>query len=65
MDWLKYHWGSNENATFQDTNNIKNIITSKFEEKMWGEKDLEAKRKLRCYKEVINPNMEDESISLF
>ena len=24
---------------------------------MWGEKELETKRKLRYYKEVINPNM--------
>ena len=28
-------------------NNIKNIVTSKFKEKLWCEKDLEAKRKLR------------------
>ena len=40
-------------------NNIKNIITSKCKEKTWGEKDLEVKRKLRYYKEVINPNLED------
>ena len=26
-----------------------------------GEKDLEAKRKLRYYKEVINPALEDEN----
>jgi len=27
---------------------------------MWGEKELEGKRKLRHYKEVINPNLEDQ-----
>ena len=28
---------------------------------MWSEKDLEAKRKLRYYKEVINPTLEDQN----
>ena len=41
-------------------NNIKNIVTSKFKEKMWCEKDLATKRKLRYYKEVINPTLEDQ-----
>ena len=27
---------------------------------MWHEKDLEVKRKLRYYKEVINPILEDQ-----
>ena len=27
---------------------------------MWCEKYLEAKRKLRCYKEVINPTLENQ-----
>ena len=27
---------------------------------MWCEKDLEAKIKLRYYKDVINPNLEDQ-----
>jgi len=27
---------------------------------MWCEKHLEVKRKLRYYKEVINPNLEDQ-----
>ena len=27
---------------------------------MWREKDLEAKRKLRYYREVINPTLEDQ-----
>ena len=44
----------------QNINNIKNIVTSNFKEKMWREKDLEAKRKLRYYKEAINPTLEDQ-----
>ena len=39
---------------------FKNVVTSKFKEKMWCEKDLEDKRKLRYYKEVINPTLEDQ-----
>ena len=27
---------------------------------MWGEKELEVKRKLRYYKDITNPNMEDQ-----
>ena len=44
----------------QNINNIKKIVTSKFKEKMWCEKYLAAKRKLRYYKEVINPTLEDQ-----
>jgi len=51
--WLN-HWEINENVALQNINNIKNIVISIFKEKMWCEKDLEAKRKLRYYKEVIN-----------
>ena len=40
--------------------NVKNIITSKFKEKLWCEENLTVKRKLRYYKEVINHNLEDE-----
>jgi hypothetical protein len=42
----------------QNTDNIVNIITSKFKENMWCDKELEDKRKLRYYKEVVNPNLE-------
>ena len=42
----------------KNINNINNIVTSKFKEKMWCEKDLETKRKLPYYKEVINPTLE-------
>ena len=36
----------------------KKIITSKFKEKFWCEENLAVKRKLRYYKDVINPNLE-------
>ena len=29
------------------------MITSKFKEKMWGGNDLEAKNKVRYYKEIL------------
>ena len=48
-----------ENITLQNINNIKNIVNSKFKEKLWCEKDLEAKINLRYYK-VINPTLEDQ-----
>ena len=57
--WLN-HWEIDENVALQNINNIKNIVTSKFKMKMWCEKDLEAKRKLRYYKEVSNPTLEDQ-----
>ena len=28
---------------------------------MWSDKELEEKRKLRYYKDVINPNLEDQN----
>ena len=57
--WLN-HLEIDENVVLQNINNIKNIVTSKFKEKMWCEKDLAVKRKLRYYKEVINLTLEDE-----
>ena len=55
---LVKHWEIDENVALQNINNIKNIVTSKSKEKMWCENDLEDKRKLRYYKEVINPTLE-------
>ena len=57
--WLN-HLEINENIALQNINNIKNIVTSKFKEKLWCGKDLEAKRKLRYYQDVINPALEDQ-----
>ena len=39
--------------------NIKNTITSKFKDKLWEDQELEGKRKLRYYKEVINRTLDN------
>ena len=57
------HWGINENDILQNIDNAKNRITSKFQDKLWCAENLVDKRNLRYYKEVINPNLEDQSIS--
>ena len=59
MVWLN-HWEIDENATLHDLYNLKNTITSKFKAKVWDKKVLEVERKLKYYKEVINPNLEDQ-----
>jgi hypothetical protein len=41
-------------------NNITNIITSKLKDNMGCDKELEDKRKLGYYKELVNPNLEDQ-----
>jgi hypothetical protein len=45
----------------QNIENITDIITSKFKENMWCDKELVDKTKLRYYKEVVNPNLEDKN----
>lgn len=45
-----------QNFTLHNNNNIKNIITSKFKEKLCYHKELHEKRELRYYKEVTNLN---------
>ena len=52
MAWLT-HWGIDENNISQNIDNAKNIITSKFKDKLWREEKLGVKRKLRYYNEVI------------
>jgi hypothetical protein len=44
--WLN-HWGIQEEAIMYNINNITNIITSKFKEKMWCDKELVDKRKIK------------------
>ena len=63
MAWLN-HWGVNENEILQNIDNVKNIITSKFKYKFWYEENFAIKKKLRYYKEVINPNLEDKKYLL-
>lgn len=56
-DWLN-HWKIKEEVTLQNIDNIKNAITPKFKEKLWRNIELEDNKRLRYYKEVINPNLE-------
>jgi hypothetical protein len=42
-----------EDTILQNKNTIKNIIKSKFKEKMWHNKELEEKQKLRYYRDVV------------
>jgi hypothetical protein len=58
--WLNY-WGIMEETILQKKYTIKKNVKSKFKEKMWCDKELEEKRKLRYYKDVINPNLEDQN----
>ena len=46
-----------EDTILQNKDTIKNIIKSKFKEKMWCDKESKEKRKLRYYKDVINHNL--------
>jgi hypothetical protein len=50
-----------EDTILQNKDTIKKIVKSKFKEKMWCDKELEEKIKLRYYKDVINPNLEDQN----
>jgi hypothetical protein len=50
-----------EDTILQNKETIKNIIKSKFKKKMWCDKELEEKRKLRYYKDVINLNLENQN----
>ena len=46
--------------------NIKNTITSQFKDKLWEDQELEGKRKLIYYKEVINPTLDNQNyLSMF
>jgi hypothetical protein len=57
--WLNY-WGIMEETILQNKDTIKKNIKSKLKKKMWCDKELEEKGKLRYYKDVINPNLEDQ-----
>ena len=47
-----------EETILQNKDTIKKKVKSQFKEKMWCDKELEEKIKLRYYKDVINPNLE-------
>jgi hypothetical protein len=50
-----------EDTILQDKDTTKKIVKSKFKEKMWCDRYLEEKTKLRYYKDLINPNLEDQN----
>jgi hypothetical protein len=50
-----------EETILQNKDTIKKNIKSKFKGKMWCDKQLEEKTKLMYYKDVINPNLEDQN----
>ena len=54
-----------EEIILQNKVNIKKNVISKFKEKMWCDKELEKKIKLRYYKDVINPNLKDQNYLMF
>ena len=45
----------------RSNDNIKNAITSKFKDNLLEDQELEGKRKLRYYKEVINPTLDNRN----
>jgi hypothetical protein len=49
------------NTILHNKDTIKNIIKSKFKEKMWCDKELVEKIKLTYYNDAINPNLEDQN----
>ena len=59
QSWLN-HWGVEE-LSMGSKDNIKNTITSNFKDKLWEDQELEGKRKLRYYKEVINPTLDNQT----
>jgi hypothetical protein len=50
-----------EDIIWENKDTIKKSVKSKFKEKMWCDKELEEKRKLRYYKNVIDPNIEGQN----
>lgn len=55
------HWGIKKDIILQNKDNIKKIIISKFKENLWDDKELERRRKIRYYMEVINFNLKNQN----
>lgn len=51
------HCRIKEDIILENKDNIKNTITSKFKDKLWGDEELKRKGTLRYYKEVMNPTL--------
>ena len=62
MAWLN-HWGIDENDSLHNIDIVKNIITSKFKEKLWCEENLAVKRKLRIIRRSLILTLKIRSIS--
>ena len=58
--WLN-HWGIKEELSMGSNYSVKNTLASKFKDKLWEDHELEGKRKLRYYKEVINPTLNNQN----
>jgi hypothetical protein len=50
-----------EDTILQNKDTIKKNVKSKFKEKIWCDKELEEKRKLRYYMDVSIPNLENQN----
>jgi hypothetical protein len=55
----------NKDTILHNKNTIEKNLKSKFKKKMLCDKELEEKIKLRYYKDVINPNLEDQNYLSF
>ena len=65
QSWIN-HWGiKEEELNIGSKDNVKNTITSKFKDKLWEDQELKGKMKLRYYKEVINPNLDNHNYLFF
>lgn len=54
-------WEIKEEIILENKDNIKNIITSKFKDNIWDDKESHGKMKLRYYKVVINPTLANQN----
>jgi hypothetical protein len=45
--------------------NIKSTIITKLKKKMWTDREIDNKKKLNYYNEIINPKLEDQNYLFF
>lgn len=58
--WLN-HWGIKEETIMGRKDNVKDVISFNFKDKTWDDKEMESKRKLRYYNEVITPTLDNHN----
>ena len=58
QSWLN-HWGIKEELSIGSKDSVRNTFTSKFKDKLWEDQELEGKRNLKYYKEVINATLDN------